>query len=310
MEVTACPLCEATAARVRYTLPDSLLGLPGSFTLVECSACGLLYQNPRPGLDAIGFFYPPEYDPFVPPPWSNPNRVQQLSHLYGLKKRWRLVERHAPRRAGRRDVLDVGCATGVFLAAGSDGWRKVGIELTAEASEVARSQFGLTVHQGTLEQAPLGEQQFDVITMWDVLEHLHEPRASLQRVRELLRPGGIYVARVPSLSAWDARLCGRYWAGLDQPRHMFIPDEERLTRMLERSGFRVRELVCLGGTYGVLMLSWRFWLRRHLRDERQLRLAQRLLDNLPVRAALLPLLWVVDRVLRRGSVVTVVAEAA
>lgn len=310
LETTPCLLCGSTVARPRYRLPDALLGLPGSFTLVECQSCGLLYQNPRPTMEAIGAYYPPEYDPFVPPPWSNPNRLQQLSHLYGLKKRWGLIERYAPRRTGRRRALDVGCATGVFLAAGSDAWQKVGVELTEEAAQVARTQFGLRVHTGTLEQAPLDGEQFDVITMWDVLEHLHDPQASLRQVRSLLRPDGIFVARVPSLSAWDAQLLGRYWAGLDQPRHMFVPDEAQLTRMLEQAGFRVVDLICLGGTYGVLMLSWRFWLRQHVGDGRLFRLGQRLLDNLPVRIALMPLLWLVDRRLRRGSVVTVVAQPA
>lgn len=308
METTACPLCEATESRVRYALPDALLGLPGSFTLVECLSCGLLYQNPRPSLATIGAYYPPKYDPFVSVPWSNPDRLGQLAHLYGLKKRWWLVERHAPRRDGKRKLLDVGCATGVFLAAGSDSWQKVGVELTAEAAQFARAQFGLKVYQGTLEQAPLEPQQFDAITMWDVLEHLHAPRASLRHARELLRPDGILVARVPSLSAWDARLCGRYWAGLDQPRHMFVPDEAQLARLLERAGLRVIDLTCMGGTYAMLVLSWRFWLRQHLRDGKGRRIAQRALDNLLVRLALLPPLWVVDRKLRKGSMLTVVAQ--
>jgi SAM-dependent methyltransferase len=289
-------------------LPDALLGLPGIFTLVQCCSCGLLYQNPRPVEDTIAFYYPPEYDPFVPPPWSNPNRVQQLLHLYGLKKRWAFVERHAPQRAGKRRILDVGCATGLFLAAGSAQWQKVGVELTASAADLARQQFGLHVYQGTLEQAPLVGQQFDVITMWDVLEHLHDPHMALLRVRELLQPGGVFVARVPSLAAWDARLWGRYWAGLDQPRHMFVPDETTLTALLERAGFRVVALQCLGGTYSVLVLSWRFWLRHHGVSGWRLQFAQRLLDNLVVRGMLSPFLWVIDRRLRKGSVVTVVAQ--
>lgn len=308
MEVTACPLCEANDARVRYTLPDALLGLPGIFTMVECQECGLLYQNPRPSLDEIGFYYPPDYDPFVTPPWSNPNRLQQISLLYGIKKRWKLVERHAPRRAGRRSVLDVGCATGVFLAAGSDNWQKAGVELTAEATQIARSLFGLAVYEGTLEQTALDGQKFDVITMWDVLEHLHEPQASLRRVHKLLRPDGIFVARIPSRSSLDSRLWGRYWAGLDQPRHMFVPDEAQLRQLLERSGFRVVDLVCLGGTYGFVVLSWRFWLRQHVGKGWLFRLAQRVIDNPLVRLTLLPLLWVIDRKLRKGSVVTVVAQ--
>jgi SAM-dependent methyltransferase len=308
METTDCPLCGSDKSRLWYTLPDALLGLPGTFTLVQCGTCGLLYQNPRPALDAIDFYYPPEYDPFIPPPWSNPNRIQQLLHLYGLKKRWRLIEHHAPPRNDGRSILDVGCATGVFLAAGSADWHKVGVELTEDAAQIARSQFGLHIHQGTLEQAPLHAQQFDVITMWDVLEHLHDPHTSLLRVRELLRPDGIFVARVPNLSAWDARLCGRYWAGLDQPRHMFVPDETTLIAMLKQAGFRVVELVCLGGTYHVLVLSWRFWLRQHVQSGWRFWLAQHALDNLVVRLALLPLLWMIDRKLRKGSVVTVVAQ--
>ncbi|MFV9506371.1 MAG: class I SAM-dependent methyltransferase [Oscillochloridaceae bacterium umkhey_bin13] len=308
METTACPLCGATASHHRYRLPDALLGLPGQFTLVTCAACGLLYQNPRPGPDTIGDYYPPEYDPFVPPPWSNPSLLQGMLHLYGLKKRWRLVERHVPARIAPRRILDVGCATGVFLAAGSADWAKVGVELTAEAAEVARSQFGLTVYHGTLEQAPLQGPQFDAITLWDVLEHLHEPLDSLRQVRTLLRPDGVLVVRVPNLGAYDARVWGRYWAGLDQPRHMFIPDEAQLVQMLEQAGFRVLELTCLGGTYGVLALSWRFWLRHHVGSGRRFRIAQKLFGNLLVRAALLPLLWVIDRKLRKGSVITAVAQ--
>ncbi|NTW00521.1 MAG: class I SAM-dependent methyltransferase [Oscillochloris sp.] len=310
METTTCPLCGATESRVRYRLPDALLGLPGIFTLVECGTCKLLYQNPRPGPDAIGAFYPPEYNLYIPPPWANPHIGQQLLHLYGLKKRWGLVERYAPQRDGKRSLLDVGCATGVFLAAGSDHWRKVGVELSDEAAEQAHRRFGLTVHPGTLEQAPLAGQQFDVITMWDVLEHLHQPHTSLLRVRELLRPGGIFVARVPNLASWDARLCGRYWGGLEQPRHLFVPDEQTLTLMLERAGFRVLDLVCLGGTYNVLMESWRFWLHQHVRDGWQFRIAWHALNNVFVRLVLLPLLWVIDRKLRKGSVITVVAQPA
>ena len=309
MEPTACPLCGATESHLRYMLPDALLGLPGTFTLVECGTCGLLYQNPRPSPAEIGAYYPPAYNLFtVPPPWANPNRLQQVLHLYGLKKRWNLIERYAPQRAGKRDVLDVGCATGIFLAAGSDNWRKVGVELAAEAADQARHQFALTVHQGMLEHAALSGQQFDAITMWDVLEHLYEPHASLLRVRELLRPDGIVVARVPNLASWEARLCGRYWGGLEQPRHLFIPDERTLVRMFEQAGFRVVELVCLGGTYHVLMQSWRFWLRQHVRAGWQFQLARRALDNLVVRLALLPLLWVIDRKLGKGSNLTVVAQ--
>ena len=308
LEYTACLLCGAREAQPFFALPDSLLGLPGTFFLVRCVRCGLVYQNPRPTEAEIGAYYPPEYDPFVPPPWAHPNPVIRAVHLYGLKKRWALVERWAPTRAGKRDILDIGCATGVFLAAGSDRWRKVGIELSTDAAQYARQTFALTVHQGMLEQSPLAPNSFDVVTMWDVLEHVHDPVRTLGRIRELLRPRGILVVRVPNLDAWDARLFGRYWAGLDQPRHLFVPTTASLAQLLGQAGFVELERRCLSGSYGVLVLNWRFWLRAHVAGARRRYLARRVVDNFVTRLAITPLLWIIDRIFLKGPLLTVVAR--
>ena len=309
LEHIACPLCSATGYRVRYQIPDLALDRPGIFTLVECAGCGLLYQNPRPSLRDIGTFYPPDYEPFgLTPPWAESRRLRQVLHLYGLKKRWGVVERFAPSRERHRAILDVGCATGLFLAAGSDDWRKVGVELSTYAARYARSQFGLTVYEGTLEDAPLEGPLFDVITMWDVLEHLHDPLASLRRARALLHPDGILVARVPNRDALEVCCFGDAWAGFDQPRHMVVPDPLRIRLLLERAGFQVTALPPMGGSYGVIVLSWTFWLKKHVREERRRRLARRALDNLPMRLALLPAIWLIEHLLGRGSSITVVAQ--
>lgn len=308
LEYTACPLCGATACRERYRLSDLALERPGVFTFVECGTCGLLYQNPRPAPDAMGAFYPPEYAPFETPPWADPRPLRRLSRLYGLKKRWRVVERYAPARPGRRAILDVGCATGLFLAAGSDAWEKTGIEPSAYAAGYARNRFGLRVHTGVLEDAPLEERQFDVITMWDVLEHLHDPLGGLRRARALLRPGGALVARVPNRAAVEARWFGGAWAGFDPPRHMFVPDRVTLTMLLERAGLCVVALPPMGGSYAMLVLSWNFWLNRRMRDGWRRRLARRVVDNLAVRLALLPPIWFIEHQLGMGSSLTVVAR--
>ncbi len=308
LEYTPCPLCGSTGYRERYRLPDLALERPGLFTLVECDTCGLLYQNPRPTPEAIGAFYPPEYAPFEAPPWADPRPLRRLAHLYGLKKRWRVVERYAPPRAGRRAILDVGCATGLFLAAGSDAWEKTGVELSAYAAAYARSRFGLRVHTGALEDAPLEEQPFDVVTMWDVLEHLHDPLGGLRRARALLRPDGVLVARVPNRAAVETRWFGDAWAGFDQPRHMVVPDRATLTMLLERAGLRVVTLPPMGGSYAMLVLSWSFWLNRRVGDGWRRRLARRVIDNLAVRLALLPAIWFMEHHLGMGSSLTVVAQ--
>lgn len=308
METTACLLCGEDSATPVYTLPDLLLGLPGTFYLVRCQGCGLVYQNPRPTETEIGAFYPPAYDPYGVPPWQIRNPIVRAVRGHGLAKRWRLVERWAPQRSDSRRLLDVGCATGLFLGAGGAGWERVGVEPSEEAAAQARANFGLTVHTGMLEEVALPDASFDAITMWDVVEHLHDPTRTLAHVRRLLRPDGIFVFRVPNLDSWDARLAGHFWAGLDQPRHLFVPDEAAISRLLAATGFREMDRQCLSGTFGVLVLSWRFWLRERVRDGGHRRLAQRLLDNLATRLALSPLLWAVDKVAKKGSLLTVVAR--
>jgi SAM-dependent methyltransferase len=308
LETTNCLVCGANQAQPFLKLPDALLGLPGIFSLQRCQQCGLVYQNPRPAEAEIGRYYPPEYDPYVIPPWQEPNPLTRTIRLHGLRKRWGLIESWAPPQPGGRTILDVGCATGVFLAAGAPTWEKVGVELSPTAAQAARDEFGLTVHTGMLEEAPLADQSFDVITMWDVLEHLHDPRRTLAHVHRLLRPNGYFIFRVPNLDAWDARLAGRYWAGLDQPRHLFVPDERAIQDLLAATGFASVEQQCLSGTYGVLVLSWRFWLSQHISETPQRHLAQRLLDNPATRLALAAPLWAVDKLARKGSLLTVVAR--
>jgi SAM-dependent methyltransferase len=307
LETTACLLCGADTPQPIYELPDLLLGLPGSFYLVRCSNCGLVYQNPRPRAAEIGFYYPEQYDSYVMPPWANPSLLARMLQLYGLKKRWKYLERWAPTH-GQRRILDVGCATGAFLAAGSHSWSKVGVELSATAANYARDRFGLEVHQGVVEDAPLPARSFDVVTLWDVLEHLYDPIGTLCRVRELLRPDGILVGRVPNVDSWEAKLSGRYWAGLDQPRHIFVPGGGTLEGILRRAGFVIQDRRCLSGSAAMLALSWRFWVRQHVTQAPRRRLVQKVLDNLVARVALLPLHLVVDTVFKKGALLAFVAR--
>lgn len=272
--------------------------------------CGLVYQNPRPAADEIGAYYPAEYESFIRPPWKQPNPLARWVQMYGYRKRWKLVERWAPRRDGRRSILDIGCATGVFLATGPQSWQKVGIEPNEVAARFARGELGLDVHQGRFEEVDLPVASFDIITLWDVLEHMCDPRETLRQARELLRPDGILVLKAPNLGSWDAQIFGRYWAGLDQPRHMFVPDAATLHRLLTTTGFVEVERQCMSGTYSMLVLSYRFWLRERIADERRRRLAQRILDNFGTRLLLAPCLWMVDKVAQKGSSLTVVARSA
>lgn len=250
---------------------DRLCGLPGSFALVRCAGCGLLYLSPRPVPTCIHIYYPESYESFIKQRTDRLPLWQRYSLRYGLWKRCRLVLRY--KRSGR--LLDLGCGTGQFLAEMGryPGWKLAGVEPNAEAANFACQVLGLNVHLGDLFSAQFPDRHFDVVTMWDVLEHLYEPIAVLQEVGRVLKPDGVLILRTPSLDSWDAHVFGRYWAGLDAPRHLAVYSRHTAEELLARAGFTVRDLKTGSGSYFVCLLSLRFlleevvtalWLRRML----------------------------------------------
>ncbi len=290
-----------------YRLPDLLLDRPRTIaTLVRCLNCGLVYQNPRPSLAEMGQHYPAEYESYDPSP--NPERMSWLArqaYLHGQRKRSRAVTRFM--KSGR--LLDVGCATGDFLAAmqRKPGWSVCGVEINDHAAAIARRQHGLEVFSGTLEQAAFEAGVFDAVTLWDVFEHLHDPRATLREIHRLLRPGGALVIRVPNLDSWDARLFGPVWAGLDAPRHTYVFSRSSLKRMLAAEGFHILRMRSEMGGYPVFVLSLRFWMtRRGIARHRREGMAGLLYHPLS-RLLAAPIFYLQD-LAGRGPLLTVTAE--
>src|SRR5262249_7927331 len=153
-------------------------------------------------------------------------------------------------------------AAGVFLRGMQHhaGWDVHGVEINSETARLARERYQLEVRTGTLEQAAYSDGLFDVVTMWGVLEHLHDPAGSLREVHRVLNADGVLVVRVPNLASCDARLFGKYWAGFDSPRHLFVFTPRSLTSLLECNGFRVQNQHSRSGGAVMFQLSLRFWL--------------------------------------------------
>lgn len=258
IETTPCLLCGETAHAPLMRTCDRLCRLPGKFELVRCVACGLVYLSPRPTVESIGRYYPDGYDPFITTRLEDLPLLKRLSVRYGLLKRCRLVGSY--RQSGR--LLDVGCATGLFLTEmrRRPGWQVMGVEPGASAAEFARATYGLDVYSGDLPSARYPDAFFDVVTMWDVLEHLHAPVSVLGEVRRILRDDGLLILRTPSLDSFDARLFGPYWAGLDSPRHLALYSRCTAGRLLERAGFSPTRISTGSGSFLHCSLSFGFWL--------------------------------------------------
>jgi SAM-dependent methyltransferase len=184
-------------------------------------------------------------------------------------------------------------------------WDVHGVEINGEVAEFARRRYGIDIVPGTLEAVAYPAAFFDAVTMWDVLEHLHDPSATLREIHRILKPGGILVVRVPNLASWDATLFGRYWAGLDAPRHLYVFSPTTLSNMLAQNRYAVLEHSCAIGSYPTFALSARFWLTGRRASGRVQRWANRILYHPLARLASAPLFYLSSHTLRGPLLVTV-----
>lgn len=301
-----CPLCQSQEWVLAGMHRDRLLGIDGEFRMVRCLGCGLHYLNPQPTQDELVRYYPEEYDPFVSPALDQLSPWQRRSVRYGLRKRCRAVTRY--KEAGR--LLEVGCATGLFLDAmrATGKWQVQGVDVSAPAVRQAREQFGLDVFHGPLERAQLPAASFDAVTMWDVLEHVPNPKETVCEIRRVLKPDGVFVFRLPVLDGWDQKFFGPLWAGWDAPRHLTAFSRQTLDVLLSQANLRVVRAACAAGSYHTVALALRFWARERLSTAGQERV-RRIVEALPVRVITAPLFFLVDR-LGKSTMITVVAQPA
>ena len=303
METTSCLLCDADDFEPLYTLKDYYTGQPGQFRQVKCRQCGLVYLNPRPTIDSIDNFYSSgcEYLAVLEPAqlsWLKKRLIQ-----YGLWKRCRPLLK--TQKTGT--VLDIGCGTGYFLAEMKrSNWQTVGIDLNANAVQVAREVRQLEVHLGKVEDSDFAENSFDAITMWDTLEHIHNPRRILTKVHHILKPGGYLLVKVPSFDSLGAKVFGDYWAGLDAPRHMTVFSRQTLARLLHETGFAAIRSWSLASSYSIWIISLKFLLAERQKNK-GLEWSYKTLASPPGHLLSAPFFFLIDRIWP-GSDITILAQ--
>lgn len=248
-ELVDCLLCGTRQFRRVYA------SLPA---IVRCLSCGLIYANPRLKKEAIHDFYSREYfeshssetmgyDNYV----SDRELVQKTfqRRLAELEKKW---------TKGRGRVLDVGCATGFFLSiARQRGWQPSGVEISEYCCEYALREFGLKLKHGFFKEASGLEPGFELITMWDYLEHSFTPDEDIQRAYELLQPGGILAVATPDVGSFPARIFKQNWMGFKEHEHLYYFTKKNLTQLLKKKGFQV-----LSASYTGKYISPAFFARR------------------------------------------------
>lgn len=265
-EVEHCPLCRNSRRAPLRRLSDPSGRLAGTFELLRCLDCELVYVSPRPSDEALAALYDEDF--YFSTGWAYVALASfVIESIQGRRRR--RVERHVPR--GR--LLDVGSGDGSFVHhMARQGWDATGIDFSPAALEFARRvHSGGRFVQGSLEDNDFAPGRLDLITLWQVLEHIGEPRPLLRRCHELLRPGGVLVAAVPNIEGLSSRLTGSRWWGLDVPRHLVHYTPGTLRASLEAAGFRVihiRHHSLQYDPYALLhsSLDWVFTRRHFLSD--------------------------------------------
>jgi len=211
--------------------------------LVKCSQCGLVYVSPRPDVNELYALYGETYfhnDDSGTVGYTNYIR-DEANIRQTFARRLARIERFLRGSEAPRRVMDVGCATGFFLSVAQEqGWNVDGIDISHFAVDYARQRFGFNVQQGSLLELDYPENAYDLITMWDVIEHVPDPKAYIERAAQLLKPGGMFALATPDVDSIPARMTGKRWIGYKlSEEHVYYFSLKTLTRLLNDAGFDV-----------------------------------------------------------------------
>ena len=213
-----------------------------AFVLRRCDTCELTFLSPRPDQKAMQAAYQAEaYDPFqsLQPAASIYDRAYRIARAYTLSWKKKLVQNLVP--AGSR-ILDGGCGTAEFINSLKNSYEVVGYEPEPKVALWAQKQYGLSIHAGDSTTLPDSIEQFDLITLWHVLEHVPDPVNELQRLMSILKRGGKLLIAVPNISAADAVIYGSCWVALDAPRHLWHFSKKQLILLANLTGFKLQKV--------------------------------------------------------------------
>ena len=201
------------------------------FTIVKCRRCGLIYQNPRPNPDLIKSFYSKDY-------YTGKSSVSYVKEYekekFIIDERLKIIERM--KSPGR--LLDIGCYSGIFLdVAQKRGWDSYGIDISPFIVEIAKAR-GLKIFLGEVSDINFKNNFFDLITLYEVIEHLSDPLESLMQIHRILKDDGLVIIQTANMDSLRAKFLERkeyYFL----PVHLYYFTKKIIIRMLKKAGFEI-----------------------------------------------------------------------
>jgi SAM-dependent methyltransferase len=249
----ACAMCKSNDIAPLFGIRDN-----PAFTLYGCKACKTRFVHPQPDDDFLRQLYSERYYEA----WGYQDDAESLRtmKLATFGSRLRLIRQY--KKGGA--ILDVGCATGFFLeAACSAGFEPFGVELSEYSAKIAGDKFGeQAIFNGVLEKSPFGRKSFDVVTMFDLLEHVRDPMSVLKKTSELLKDDGIVAIMTPDTDSLTHRLMGKKWTHY-KIEHLFYFNRKSIRELAGRCGFSVVHREPARKALNLAYLYYQFQVYRH-----------------------------------------------
>ena len=235
-----CPVCNHSSPQIAIESQDFSL-TQEAFSILHCSKCSVRYTSPLPSQNEIGQYYKfIEYISHTDVKDGWMNRLYHFVRTRTLAHKTNWIQSLFTGHKGH--LLDIGAGTGAFAnAMQQKAWKVTGLEPDAATRDKAFENYTLNL-QSTDTIFNLPENEYEVITMWHVLEHVHELKPYLHQCFKSLKQNGRLIIAVPNYTSFDAKYYKKYWAAYDLPRHLYHFSPNSMTSLLTEIGF---ELVSL-----------------------------------------------------------------
>jgi 2-polyprenyl-3-methyl-5-hydroxy-6-metoxy-1,4-benzoquinol methylase len=234
-----------------------VLFVKNGFVLVQCEHCALAYVRNPPVTEELHRLY--DFKAGYHLCFRDDDKACE-EHIAVARQHYGFVRKYITR--GR--LLDIGCSAGFFLKVARDHkWETYGLEISQGTAALAEERYGLQVTVGSLQEETFDPGYFDVVTMWDVLEHVDDPKKTLTLVNRILKDDGIVAISTPNIDGLFPKLSYKvanfinYWPHPEPPRHLFQFSRKTLGQVLKLTGFKLLavhdERIPIGYTFGGLM---------------------------------------------------------
>lgn len=232
-----CPVCESKEIQQALTVKDFSVSAK-SFQIWNCFSCSFRFTQDAPSMSEIGPYY--QFEEYISHTDTKKGIINQLYHYvrrFTLKQKRNLIIRRAKKHTG--SILDIGCGTGAFLEEmQASGWKTIGLEPDNTAREKAISRG---IHVLASEHIFQIDQTFSAITMWHVLEHVHDLHPYLDKIYSMLDDNGVFLVAVPNYMCYDQLAYQQFWAAYDVPRHLYHFSPSSMQTLMAKHGFHVVE---------------------------------------------------------------------